>query len=167
MILVVLPFVANFYKIIERILSAMRLSHLFLILILFVLGTSVSLSQADTVQKYLHVGSKEAYWGTSEDSLGTPPPDFVEYSQEPQIIYKKEHPIIRDDQGSIIEGNALVKLWVGPDGIVKKGIIMRADKTELIQPSLITAMQYQFTPALKNGIPVDVWVACQIKYRKE
>jgi hypothetical protein len=148
-------------------LFAMKHLWVSLLFLMFIFGTSLVFSQSDENLEGVYIGSDVAYRGASEESLGTPPPDYVEITQEPQIIFKKEPIPVLDADGSVIEGNVFLKLWVGADSVVKKAVLLRADNQNLVRSSLIAAIQYRFSPAIINGKPVDVWMSVPFKYRKK
>jgi hypothetical protein len=148
-------------------LFAMKHLRISLFISMLILATSLAIAQSDENLEGIYVGSSVAYRGVSEDSLGTPPPDFVQYTQEPQIVFKKEPIPVLDADGSVKEGNVFIKLWVGADSLVKKAVLQRADNQELVHPSLVAAIQYRFAPAMIGDKPVDVWVSVPFKYRKK
>jgi protein TonB len=64
-----------------------------------------------------------------------------------------------------LEGTVYVKIWVNTEGKVVDAAIQKSDAEIFNQPSLDAAKQFQFTPALKDGLPVSVWVTVPFKYK--
>jgi len=101
---------------------------------------------------------------TSATPDTTPPPDFVEVEKEPAIVVKKEpaYPEIALRAG--IEGKVWVKIWVDTDGRARQAIVLKSDNEIFNQPALEAAKQFVFTPAIKAGKPVSVWVSVPFKF---
>jgi hypothetical protein len=149
-------------------LIAMKLHRVFLLISILILSASLALAQSDENLEGVQIESTIAFRGTYKDSLTMPKVDSIIIDEkEPQIIYKKEPAPVLDADGSVIEGNVFLKLWVGADSVVKKVVLIRADNQNLVRSSFVAAMQYRFSPAMINGKPVDVWVTVPFKYRKK
>lgn len=93
------------------------------------------------------------------------PEDFVDYDTAPQVVKSVQpvYPEIARKAG--LEGTVWVKIWVGKDGKPKKIVIQKSASEIFDQPSIDAAMQFLFTPAIKNGRPVDVWVLIPFHFR--
>jgi protein TonB len=93
-----------------------------------------------------------------------PPPDFVPYEKEPQIIKstKPLYPELAKRAG--VEGTVVLKLWVDKEGKVRKAVVLRSDATLFEQPAIDAAMQFVFTPAMQHSGPVSVWVSIPFRF---
>jgi protein TonB len=94
-----------------------------------------------------------------------PPPDFVPYEKEPQIVRKVEpkYPEIALRAG--LEGNVFIKIWVDKEGKPRKAVVIKSDAQIFEQVAIDAAMQYIFTPAVMQKGPVSVWVSIPFKFR--
>lgn len=122
-----------------------------------------------------------------------PPPDFVPVEKEPGIIKQAvpEYPELA--QKADVEGDVVVKVWVGKNGIPRQAIVLRFSanakdsSSQLVkgkggtafvlnhgvevpvtifkQPAIDAAMKYRFTPAIMNGHPVAVWVVIPFTFK--
>jgi periplasmic protein TonB len=94
-----------------------------------------------------------------------PPPDFVPFEKEPQIVKQSDpvYPEIARRAG--VEGRVWVKMWVDKDGKVRDVKILKTD-SEIFNEATITACrQFKFTPALMKNGPVAVWVAMDFVFK--
>ena len=94
-----------------------------------------------------------------------PPPDFVPFEKEPQIV-KESQPVYPDlAHRAGVEGKVWVKMWIDKEGKVRDVIILKSD-AEIFNKAVIEACkQYRFTPALMNNGPVAVWVAMDFVFK--
>jgi len=92
-----------------------------------------------------------------------PPPAFVAYDTEPQLIHKvlPEYPELARQAG--VEGTVWLNLWVDEKGNVVQAKYIRGPEI-FKQAAIAAAMQMKFTPALQRDIPVAVWVALPFKF---
>ncbi len=95
----------------------------------------------------------------------TPPPDFVNVDQMPQVISPNipEYPQVAKRDS--IEGRVYVKLWIDKEGLPRKGVVLRSDNAIFNQPSIDAAMKYRFRPAIYRDNPVAVWVVIPFNYK--
>lgn len=91
--------------------------------------------------------------------------DFVPVDKLPQVITPAVPKYPDQAKSSGIEGTAYVKLLVNTDGIPAKAVVIKTDNEIFNQPSIDAAMQFKFTPALKENKPVAVWVVIPFKYK--
>lgn len=93
-----------------------------------------------------------------------PPPDFVPYEKEPQIIksVKPTYPELAKRAG--VEGTVVLKLWVDKEGKVRKAVVLRSDAALFEQPAIDAAIQFVFTPAMQHSGPVSVWVSIPFRF---
>jgi protein TonB len=95
----------------------------------------------------------------------TPPPDFAPYEKAPQII-KRTHPIYPEKARKAgLNGTVWVKIWVDKSGKPLQVIIQKSDSDVFDQAAIDAAKQLLFTPALRNGEPVDCWVSLPFHFR--
>ena len=94
-----------------------------------------------------------------------PPPDFVPYEKEPQIVRKidPKYPEIALRAG--LEGTVYIKIWVDKEGKPRKAVVVKSDAQIFEQAAVDAAMQYVFTPAVMQKGPVSVWVMIPFKFR--
>ncbi len=93
-----------------------------------------------------------------------PPPDFVPFEKEPQIV-KSAKPIYPDlAKRAGVEGTVYLKLWVDREGKVRKAVVLKSDADVLEQPAIDAAMQFVFTPAMQHNGPVSVWVSIPFRF---
>lgn len=98
-----------------------------------------------------------------EDEL--PPPDFVPFEKEPQVIRRIEpsYPELARKAG--LEGTVWVKLWVDKEGKVKDVVILKSASEIFNQPAIDAAKQWLFTPAMMKTGPVSVWISLSFNFR--
>ncbi len=95
----------------------------------------------------------------------TPPAEGVSVDTEPGLV-KNAVPVYPEEaKKNGLEGTVYVKIWIDEDGKVKDALIQKSDAEIFNQPSVDAAKQFQFTPALKDGTPVSVWVTVPFKYK--
>jgi len=84
---------------------------------------------------------------------------FVASSTNPVLLeaVRADYPVMARRAG--IQGNVLVKVRVGADGLVKRAVILQGAHPLLDAAALAAAMRYRFEPGLQRGIPVAVWMA--------
>jgi TonB family protein len=66
-----------------------------------------------------------------------------------------------------IEGTVWVKCLVDNNGSVKKAEVLKADAKLFIEPAIDAAKQWKFTPAQRDGKPVETWVTIPFRFRLE
>jgi len=95
----------------------------------------------------------------------TQPADVVPVDTQPGLV-KNAAPVYPEEAlKNGLEGTVYVKIWVNTEGKVVDAAIQKSDAEIFNQPSLDAAKQFQFTPALKDGLPVSVWVTVPFKYK--
>jgi len=94
-----------------------------------------------------------------------PPPDFVPFEKEPQVISRVEpaYPELARKAG--LEGTVWVKLWVDKEGKVKDVVILKSASEIFNQPAIDAAKQWRFTPALMKTGPVSVWISLSFNFK--
>jgi len=95
----------------------------------------------------------------------TPPPDFVEFEKAPEVIKTAtpRYPELARRAG--MEGTVMVRVWVDREGKPRKVEIMKSDAEIFNQSAIEAAEQMRFSPALKDGKAVSVWVAMPFKFK--
>ncbi len=92
--------------------------------------------------------------------------DFVPVEKPPQVVYaeKPEYPEIA--RRANIEGAVWVKILVDKTGAPKKVVVIKENGGAIFNEEAIkAAMKYQFTPAIMNSGPVQVWVAIKFNFQ--
>jgi TonB family protein len=64
-----------------------------------------------------------------------------------------------------VEGIVMLRALVGADGAVKRVTIVRGLPDGLDERAIAAAFQARFKPAMKDGQPVEYWVALQMEFR--
>jgi TonB family protein len=64
-----------------------------------------------------------------------------------------------------IEGTVIVRVLVSKTGSVVKTIVDRTDNKALTNAAVQAVKKANFTPATKNGKPLQCWVALPIKFQ--
>ncbi len=95
----------------------------------------------------------------------TPPPDFVEFEKAPEIIktVTPRYPELARRAG--MEGTVFVRVWVDREGKPRTVEIQKSGAEIFNQPAIEAAEQMRFSPAMKDGKPVSVWVAMPFKFK--
>lgn len=92
--------------------------------------------------------------------------EFIPVEKAPQVVYaeKPAYPEIARRSG--MEGTVWVKILVDKTGKPKKAVVIKDGGTDIFSQAAITAaMNYQFTPAIMNSGPVQVWVAIKFSFQ--
>lgn len=99
------------------------------------------------------------------DEEEAPPPDFVPFEKEPQVIKRIEpvYPELARKAG--LEGTVWVKLWVDKEGKVKDVVILKSASEIFNQPAIDAAKQWIFTPAMMKTGPVSVWISLSFNFK--
>jgi protein TonB len=93
-----------------------------------------------------------------------PPPDFVAFEKEPQVVKKVEAPYPDAARQSGIEGAVFAKLWIDKEGRVKDVVILKSPSDLFNQAVVDAAKQWLFTPAVMNSGPVAVWFPVKFSF---
>lgn len=91
--------------------------------------------------------------------------EFVPVEKSPQIVQsvQPEYPEIARRAG--VEATVWVNILVDKKGKPKKAVVVKEDGAGVFNESAIkAAMAYQFTPAVMNSGPVQVWVSIKFKF---
>ncbi|MGH7597353.1 MAG: energy transducer TonB [bacterium] len=106
---------------------------------------------------------EETTMSTSNDQ--TPPSDDVIFDKAPEIV-KSVNPVYPDTARKTgLEGDVWVKVWVDNKGGVREVLVTGNSDPTFHQPAIDAARQFIFNPAMKEGKPVDVWVAFPFHFR--
>lgn len=131
---------------------------------LAVTGPLSLLSQTPMVPEFEPQPPKAVSNRDSEPDIG----DFVSVEKEPSFEYEElagnvVYPdIARRDS---IEGQVLVGALIGTDGKVEKTQILSSDHNYLNISAATAVKATRFTPAIKDGKPLRMWVRIPIVYR--
>ena len=71
-----------------------------------------------------------------------------------------------DARAAGLEGTVWLKVYIGTDGVPQKADVVKSDHQELNQSAIDAAMQWRFTPAMREGNPIAVWVAIPFRFKK-
>jgi protein TonB len=91
---------------------------------------------------------------------------FVPVEKSPQIVrsVQPEYPEIARRAG--IEATVWVNILVDKKGKPKKAVVVKEDGAGVFNDTAIrAAMTYQFTPAVMNSGPVQVWVSIKFRFQ--
>lgn len=94
-----------------------------------------------------------------------PPADNVPVDKEPGLVKNASPTYPQEALKNGLEGTVFVKIWVDAEGKVRDAVIAKSDNEIFNQASIDAAKQFQFTPAMKDGKPVSVWVVVPMKYK--
>ncbi|MBL0175950.1 MAG: energy transducer TonB [Ignavibacteria bacterium] len=100
-----------------------------------------------------------------EEGADNPPVDFVEYDVEPKVLTQAQPVYPESAMQAGQEGTVYLKVWVSKTGKVVKGVVLKSDNSVFDQAAKDACMKWAFEPALKDGKPVDVWVAIPFRFR--
>lgn len=94
--------------------------------------------------------------------------EFIAVEKEPQVdlgeLQKKVvYPEMARKSG--VEGQVIVRVYVGKDGKVKQTKIQHSESSMLDQAAIDAVKKSVFTPAIQNGQPIGCWVSIPIKFR--
>jgi protein TonB len=87
----------------------------------------------------------------------TPPPDFVPFEKEPQVVRRIEPAYPDAAKQAGLEGSVFAKLWIDKEGKVKEVLILKTPSDVFKQAVIDAAKQWIFTPAVMNSGAVAVW----------
>ena len=90
---------------------------------------------------------------------------FVASSENPQIIHWQKPDYPEMARMAKIEGTVIVKVLVGPDGLVKDAQIVQGVNPSLNQAALSAARRCKFIPGKQRNIPVKAWMALPFAFR--
>lgn len=91
---------------------------------------------------------------------------FVPVEKSPQIVrsVQPDYPEIARRAG--IEATVWVNILVDKKGIPKRAVVVKEDGAGVFNEAAIkAAMTYQFTPAVMNSGPVQVWVSIKFRFQ--
>jgi periplasmic protein TonB len=90
---------------------------------------------------------------------------FVPVEKEPQIVkdVKPEYPDLARRAG--VEGTVFIKILIQKDGKPKRVVVVKTDSDLFNQSAINAAMQFIFTPAIQDHVPVEVWVVVPFKFK--
>lgn len=92
--------------------------------------------------------------------------DFIPVEKSPQIVQavQPDYPEIARRAG--VEATVWVNILVDKRGKPKKAVVVKEDGAGIFNEAAVSAaMKYQFTPAVMNSGPVQVWVSIKFKFQ--
>ena len=93
------------------------------------------------------------------------PGEYVYVDELPEAILKVDPPYPEEARRAGIEGIVLVQALVLEDGSVGDWRIVNSIPA-LDEAAVVCVRQWRFKPALSKGVPVAVWVATPIQFKK-
>lgn len=90
---------------------------------------------------------------------------FVASSEKPKIKTRAKAEYPEMARRAQIEGTVIVKVLVGPDGLVKDAQILQGVNPILDKQALIAARKWTFFPGKQRNIPVKAWMAVPFNFR--
>lgn len=90
---------------------------------------------------------------------------FVASSEKPTIKTRAKAEYPEMARRAQIEGTVIVKVLVGPDGLVKDVQILQSVNPILDRQALIAARKWTFNPGKQRNIPVKAWMAIPFNFR--
>lgn len=93
-----------------------------------------------------------------------PPPDFVAFEKEPQVVHRIEPGYPEAAKQSGIEGAVFAKLWIDKEGKVKDVVILKSPSDLFNEAVIDAAKRWLFTPAVMNSGPVAVWFPVKFSF---
>ena len=85
--------------------------------------------------------------------------------QPPKLLNNPEPSYTREARDSGVEGDVLVRVLIGADGLVKRVVVVRELPAGLTDQAIKAAYKLKFKPALRNGQPVSFWKPVLIEFR--
>ena len=90
---------------------------------------------------------------------------FVASSEKPRFKTRAKADYPEMARRAQIEGTVIVKVLVGPDGMVKDAQILQGVHPILDKQALIAARKWTFFPGKQRNIPVKAWMAIPFNFR--
>jgi len=84
---------------------------------------------------------------------------------QPQLIFSVEPEFSEEARKAKFQGNVLVNLWVGTDGLPSHVRVIRALGMGLDEKAMEAVRQYRFKPAMENGKPVLTEVNVEVNFQ--
>jgi TonB family protein len=85
--------------------------------------------------------------------------------QPPTLLNNPEPRYTREARDSGIEGDVLVRVLIGVDGLVKRVVVVKGLPGGLTDQAINAASKLKFKPATRNGRPVMFWKPVLIEFR--
>ncbi|MCK9425011.1 MAG: energy transducer TonB [Ignavibacteriaceae bacterium] len=89
---------------------------------------------------------------------------YIEVDKMPDMVNQINPVYPEEAKKNGIEGRVFVKVLIGKKGEPKRVVVIKSDNDIFNQSAIEAAMKYTFTPALKGGNPVAVWVVMPFKF---
>jgi periplasmic protein TonB len=93
--------------------------------------------------------------------------EFIPVEKEPQLVKSVVPTYPEMAKRASLEGMVYVKILLSTEGIPKKAVVIKSDLEIFNEEAVKAAMQFIFTPAIQNHLPVEVWVAVPFKFKLE
>ena len=91
--------------------------------------------------------------------------DIVHVDTMPTVINPVSPDYPKTAKQSGIEGTAYIKVLVGRDGKPIKPVVIKSDNEVFNQSALDAAMNFEFTPAVKDNRDISIWVVIPFKFK--
>ncbi|HLG13049.1 MAG TPA: energy transducer TonB [Blastocatellia bacterium] len=110
-------------------------------------------------------GSDHGTGGGSPSRGGRPDAMSAEQVDSRPVPLNRPRPNYTEEaRQNKIEGTVRVRVLVGSDGVVRQVVVLRGLPQGLNEEAIRAASQMRFTPAMKNGRSVSVWVPVDIEF---
>jgi TonB family protein len=83
----------------------------------------------------------------------------------PRIIAKVEPRYSKEAAKAQMEGNVIVFIVIGADGMPRNPKVVRTLGLDLEQSAVAAVSKWQFAPGVKNGMPVDTQAQIEVNFR--
>ena len=90
---------------------------------------------------------------------------FVASSENPKIIFWQKPQYPEMARMAKLEGTVIVKVLVGPDGLVKDAQVIQSVNPTLDREAIRAARKCKFIPGKQRNIPVKAWMALPFAFR--
>ncbi len=93
------------------------------------------------------------------------PADTILVDIEPTIINSTAPFYPTYARRNNIQGTVFLKIWITELGDVRRAQLIYTSDTIFIEPSMKAVMNWRYSPAIKNGKPIDVSFVVPINYK--
>lgn len=63
-----------------------------------------------------------------------------------------------------LDGHVKLRLWIDKEGIPRKWTVVECTDSIFVENSILSAMKWEFSPAVVKGTPVGVWAAVSFEF---
>ncbi|HTR81604.1 MAG TPA: energy transducer TonB [Bacteroidota bacterium] len=84
--------------------------------------------------------------------------------QMPIPLYRSETEYPGVARSRRLQGDVKLRLWIDEKGIPQKWEVAECTDSVFVEPSVLSAMKWQFSPAIAKGVPIGVWGEITFEY---